>query len=320
MADILKYRIPGENPVSQIGRFEEEVISSDSEGFIVSDFEAKKFYRFQQTDDKFEKLHLTENKPIIISQKEYLVQAEQFLNSIKENGLSKAVLSRINEVDFDENQSFVIFDALLLEYPSAFVYLISSKTVGTWIGATPETLLMSDGDIIQTTSLAGTKKSDDSSDWGQKEMNEQQFVTDFILEKLKAIEVNNIISNGPYSMQAGPVKHLKTDLTFERNGIPILNLLNLLHPTPAVSGLPQKESIDLITKTEKHDRELYSGIIGLCSKGKNRFYVNLRCCQIQKGKAYLYVGGGFTKDSIAQLEWQETENKSKTLLNILQNK
>ena len=54
------------------------------------------------------------------------------------------------------------------------------------------------------------------------------------------------------------------------------------------------------------------------NQNKNQIYVNLRCCQIQNGAAYLYLGGGFTKDSIPELEWQETENKSKTLLNILQ--
>jgi isochorismate synthase len=320
LADILKYRIPGEALVSQIGCFQVEVKPSDIEGFVFSDFEAKIFYSFKETDDKFEKLHLKEEKPLAISKAEYFKQAEHFLNSIQEKELSKAVLSRIKQVDFDEKQTFAIFEALLSEYPSAFVYLISSEKVGTWIGATPEILLKSDGEICQTTSLAGTKQSDDSSDWGQKEINEQQFVTDFILEKLKGTKMKNVVSNTPYSSQAGPVKHLKTDITFESNGISIFNFLNVLHPTPAVSGLPQKDAIDLISITEKHTRELYTGIIGVCSPMKNRFYVNLRCCQIQKDSAFLYVGGGFTKDSIIQLEWQETENKSKTLLNILQNK
>ena len=320
MADILKYRIPGEAPVSQIGSFQVEAKPSEIDGFVFSDFEAKIFYSFKETEDKFEKLHLMKEKPVAISQAEYFNQAEHFLHSIKENGLSKAVLSRIKQVNFDEKQTFSIFEALLSEYPFAFVYLISSEKVGTWIGATPEMLLKSDGEIFQTTSLAGTKQSNDSADWGQKEINEQQFVTDFILEKLKGTNMINVSLNGPYSSKAGPVKHLKTDITFESSEISIFNFLNVLHPTPAVSGLPQRAAIDLISKSEKHKRELYTGIIGVCSPLKNRFYVNLRCCQIQKDNAYLYVGGGFTKDSVIELEWQETENKSKTLLNILQNK
>jgi isochorismate synthase len=46
--------------------------------------------------------------------------------------------------------------------------------------------------------------------------------------------------------------------------------------------------------------------------------VNLRCCQVTKGKINLYVGGGYTKDSNPEMEWQETENKSRTILNLVE--
>jgi isochorismate synthase len=47
-------------------------------------------------------------------------------------------------------------------------------------------------------------------------------------------------------------------------------------------------------------------------------YVNLRCCQLSKGKIHLYLGGGYTKDSDPQHEWEETVNKSKTILDLVQ--
>lgn len=54
------------------------------------------------------------------------------------------------------------------------------------------------------------------------------------------------------------------------------------------------------------------------SEEHSYLYVNLRCCQIQEGKAYLYLGGGYTKQSIPEDEWEETENKARTLLNSME--
>jgi isochorismate synthase len=47
--------------------------------------------------------------------------------------------------------------------------------------------------------------------------------------------------------------------------------------------------------------------------------VNLRCAQITADRAYLFLGGGFTADSVVESEWQETENKARTLLNVIEN-
>ncbi|MEY4792967.1 MAG: hypothetical protein RIT34_1776, partial [Bacteroidota bacterium] len=94
-------------------------------------------------------------------------------------------------------------------------------------------------------------------------------------------------------------------------------LLKYLHPTPAVAGLPQKVAVQYINALETHDRALYTGIIGNLRVGHEKLFVNLRCAQVYEGKLYIYVGGGFTPDSVAEQEWQETENKSKTLLQLL---
>lgn len=319
MADLLKYRIPDEIPVLKTGRFEKVEELSGVQGFVLSDFRAKEFYVFDETKVSAESLHFLMKKPFVISKDSYLEQADFFLRSIKERNLGKAVLSRVKEVNFDENKTSDLFEQLALEYPNAFVYLVSSELLGTWVGASPEILFRSTDDLGFTTALAGTKKSIDLTEWGVKEQEEQQMVTDFIVDELNAIHASNIQILGPYDAIAGPVKHLKTDIRFDLNGVEQTEIVQKLHPTPAVSGFPQKDAIELIQETERHQRELYTGFIGFISKEKADVFVNLRCCQIQKGKAYLYLGGGFTKDSIPESEWQETENKSKTLLNILQN-
>ena len=68
---------------------------------------------------------------------------------------------------------------------------------------------------------------------------------------------------------------------------------------------------------ESHTRELYTGYIGLFDELQTHCYVNLRCAKLIDDEIFAYVGGGITDESIPELEWKETENKSKTLFDLL---
>lgn len=300
------------------GRFSKmDDLENGYAGFIVGSFDGILIYGFKaQAGDP--EMHCREKIPFAMTEQEYKDIASVFLASFKRKGIEKAVLSRVKTIDFDPKNCDRFFDELCSTYPSAFVYMISSELFGTWIGATPEKLLSIDKLKASTVSLAGTKASDDTSPWGEKESLEQAYVTDFITDRLKKAGMSEIQVSERYEALAGPVKHLKNDIEFNLNGADPLKVALELHPTPAVSGVPQKEAIELILEIEPHERELYSGFIGLMSNDSTDLFVNLRCCSIGKDAAYLYLGGGFTAASSVEKEWEETENKSKTLLNILQ--
>lgn len=318
MADFVKYRIPGETVVEKKGNFEVLKDSKNTSGFIVSDFLLKRVYSLKEDPSSEKEFSFSTIEPTVIGKDDYLKSASEFLRSLVDLKLKKAVYSRIKKVEFNQNKAEVLFEQLASTYPNAFVYLVSAKEFGTWLGASPEILLEMNERKATTMSLAGTKPAFDESEWTQKEIDEQRFVTDFILDKLKKEQLDSVEAGTTYISNAGPVKHLRTDIHFKTNSYSPFELAMILHPTPAVSGLPQKEAIDLILKSEKHDRLLYTGIIGDIGVAKSNLFVNLRSCQIQKDFAYLYLGGGFTMDSVPEKEWEETENKSKTLLNILQ--
>ena len=102
------------------------------------------------------------------------------------------------------------------------------------------------------------------------------------------------------------------------------NLVLLLHPTPAVGGLPKTNAISFINENENYNREFYAGYLGemnYYNNSESDLYVNLRCMKIQKNKdnfeANLYIGCGITKDSIPENEWFETVNKAMTLKNVI---
>lgn len=318
MADILKYRIPGQTPVNKKGRFKQVHDWSNFHGFIVSDFTLQNRYVFEESTEQG-MLHFKEHDLYVIEKDEYLETAKSFIDEMREKAVKKAILSRISRASFDEEKSIQLYDCLIETYPTAFIYLISSELFGTWIGASPELLLKTTGEDAYTISLAGTKSNHENSPWGQKEIDEQRYVTEFIEQKLRNLVVGNLRVSKRSEHRAGPVKHLMTKLEFSMNNLLPTTIIQTLHPTPALSGFPQQEALQLIGKFEKHTRELYSGIIGVLSDTSSSVYVNLRCCQIQHGTANLYVGGGLTADSNPELEWLETVNKSKTLLNLIQN-
>ena len=113
------------------------------------------------------------------------------------------------------------------------------------------------------------------------------------------------------------VKHLRTDISFDIGNKKPIEIAEIIHPSPAVSGLPQSFACELIKHAESHKRNLYTGFLGFISPSSTRLYVNLRCCQLYEKKAVLYLGGGFTKDSTPNNEWLETEEKSKTLISAI---
>lgn len=318
MGDVLHYRIPNQEKIELTGLFTEVTAEIPENSFIVSDFQGTTWYSFvpSSTNSIF---HSDIKLPLIISKENYIQQASEIVQELNTTALEKVVYSRIKEAQIKTTNYKQLFDELCDRYPSTLVYLISSPKFGTWMGASPEQLIVIENGNGSTTALAGTKKSDDSTPWENKEQTEQAIVTSYLQEQLHTLNIPIKEMDGPNEFQAGPVKHLKTNILFSSTTIPPINIAKKLHPTPAVSGYPKQAALSYLAKIEAHNRSLYTGIIGFYATNNTQLFVNLRCCQLEEDRAFIYLGGGFTKDSIPLKEWEETENKSKTLLNILQN-
>ncbi len=263
------------------------------------------------------------------------------IEEIENGSFKKVVLSRVEVQDFNSKETLQLFKKLLVNYKTAMVYCWFHPKVGLWLGATPETLLKVEGKRLQTMSLAGTQPFVHNAEvvWKAKEIQEQQLVTDFIVNSLQS-SLGSLSVGKPETVKAGDLLHLKTKisgvLSDENN---FKNVLNNLHPTPAVCGLPKAVTKTFILKNEPYNREFYTGFLGELnlkqSKTRNtnrrnvennaygslktvsHLFVNLRCLQIKDNQALIYVGGGITKDSNLESEWEETVAKSKTVKNLL---
>ena len=248
------------------------------------------------------------------------------IDFIIKHNFEKIVLSRKVDIILDQFDFETIFNKLIIKYEAAFKYIFYHPKIGLWIGATPEQLLKTEGLLVKTVSLAGTQlfSKSKNAEWQQKELKEQQIVTNYILQIFKKISDNIVISK-PYSVQAGNLIHLKTDFQATvANDFKIEQLVNLLHPTPAVCGLPSNETKQYIIENERYNRSFYTGYVGewkknfeTFSKNDTDLYVNLRCMKIENNSAQLYVGCGITSESKPEKEFLESENKLQTMLAVL---
>ncbi|HFC00905.1 MAG TPA: isochorismate synthase, partial [Phaeodactylibacter sp.] len=234
-----------------------------------------------------------------------------------------AIYSRIKKTNLpDHFDVFDFFEKIKNAYPRAMVYLVHLPDGGLWLGASPEKLLKYKNGIGETVALAGTQKLLDKNNidnltWGAKEIEEHRMVADYISQKIKKHHLPITQQSRPYSSQAGAVAHLKQRFEFEITKKQLPDFIQDLHPTPAICGLPKEKALDLIYATEPHARQYYAGYLGMVEKDAVDFYVNLRCMKINNNKATLFVGGGITADSDPKKEWEETELKAKTLLNVV---
>ena len=237
--------------------------------------------------------------------------------SIQNGVFDKVVLSR--KIVLKEQISVVAtFQNLIATYPTAFRYLFFHPKIGLWMGATPERLVKINHNQFETVALAGTQLFSESIIWNTKEIEEQQFVTDFIVSEI-ASKVKNLVVSEPKTIKAGNLAHLKSIITGQLAvDFSALDLITSLHPTPAVCGLPKEKALDFIQKNEAFDRTYYSGFLGeYNSNNQTDLFVNLRCLEVVNDAVNIYVGCGITKDSNPEMEFLETENKSMTMRNII---
>ncbi len=254
---------------------------------------------------------------------------------IKRGEFRKVVLSRTKTVVFDEAPDVVqLVEQLGAAYPHAFISAVWLPDVNqVWISATPERLVSLDANgIFRTVALAGTqsafatdghKKTSTEATWTHKEIEEQALVCRYIIECFKRIRLREYTEEGPKTIVAGNLMHLRTDFSVDTDAVHFPQLgtvmLRLLHPTSAVCGMPRETALHFIEHHEIHDRELYSGFLGPVNiENESNLFVHLRCLKLEGDVATLYAGAGLTEDSVPEREWLETEMKCGTLLNILQ--
>ena len=221
-------------------------------------------------------------------------------------------------------------------YPRMFVSLTVTPLSGVWITASPEMLLSGRESCWKTVAIAGTMPCADNMvqpqdctsqvqpldccesyphiSWSQKNMDEQRIVAAYIRQCLDSFS-SEVEEVGPKTVRAANLFHLKSEFMFSLNDTEYIgSLIQDLHPTPAVCGIPKKLAQQFINDNETYPRRFYSGFSGMLNYDCHTdLYVSLRCMSVENGGFRLYAGGGIMPDSDEQQEWLETEAKMQTM-------
>jgi menaquinone-specific isochorismate synthase len=250
------------------------------------------------------------------------------VDGIRRGELTKVVLAR--RIDISANRPFVVSDVLerlAALYPSCMVFSIDG-----FIGASPELLMRRTGAAVESHPLAGTvaRSGDAHGDEAlvaklmasAKARHEHQVVVDSIVAALSGVCEEIDAPAVPSVMGLRNVSHLATHIrgrlsdSGERPSA--LELVALLHPTPAVGGNPTEPAIDYIQKVEGFDRRYYTGPVGwVDARGDGAWAIGIRCAEVDGAQAHLYAGNGIVAGSDPTEELAETQLKLQALLAAL---
>ena len=259
----------------------------------------------------------------------YEAAVARAIELIRSSQLNKIVLAREVQVHAPgAHDPGDIFGVLREAFPSCFVFCVG-RGDATLIAASPELLVRREGSRVSTLALAGsTRRSADPAvdDYlgerllrSEKDREEQAIVTRRIERMLRAHALWVTSTPEPTLVKVANIQHLATPIRAQlTKPLEAIELLELMHPTPAVGGEPATHALALIPALEGLDRGWYAGPVGWTdAAGDGEFCVALRCALLRGHVAHCYAGVGVVRDSDPQAELAETEIKLDALLPLL---
>ena len=254
---------------------------------------------------------------------EWTDSVRRILSAIDAGDVRKVVLARqlVVESGVPFNRRSVL-DRLRRSHPSCFTY-----AAGSFVGASPELLVRRRGDEVASCPMAGTVRrgatagEDHALTTGlrrsTKEAEEHRLLVDAVVAALAPVCAGPPEAGEPDVVRFPTVSHLATRVrgVLRRPAPSALALAGLLHPTPAVGGLPRAAALATIADLEGFDRGLYAGPVGwVDAAGDGEWAVALRGAQLDGPRARLVAGAGIVAGSDPEAEWAETEAKLRPML------
>lgn len=255
---------------------------------------------------------------------------ENAVRHIQADALEKVVLARACELRFSEPVEVESALAYLNQhYPECFRFLFEPQPHHAFYGATPELLVAVNGQEFHTMGLAGSIRRGASLEEDRilqdrilndpKERHEHDLVVEMQREKLTPLTSYLVVPDIPEILSLKNIQHLHTPINgklHEDSGV--LRLADLLHPTPALGGVPREAALEFIAESEPIPRGWYAAPVGWFDANINgEFAVAIRSAIAQDRRVWLYAGAGIVGDSQPQKEWDETGLKFRPMLNAL---
>ncbi len=270
--------------------------------------------------------HATESHPAV---SEWAASVADAVDVIDSGEIDKVVLARSVIVRSDGPPAILrMFRELVASYPQCYNFAWKSGDA-VFMGASPELLASVEGAKFRSNPLAGSApRGEGTSDdreigtrllGSSKDRREHSLVIDAMTEQLSSLTSELSVSDVPSLKKMATVQHLSTEITgLLEPGVGLLDVIEAVHPTPAVGGVPAKAAVDLIAQLESIDRGWYTGGIGwVDGAGDGAVALGLRCGLVRGNTTHLFAGAGIVSGSQPDDELRETRLKLTPLLQLL---
>ncbi len=210
--------------------------------------------------------------------------------------------------------------------PEAFMVKDKNYSI---ISCSPENLISKKNNLITTKPIAGTLKK-------TKKLNKTKALA-FFRKNLKETKEHNMIVDMERSdlsriCKSGSVKIIKKKIVEEykdlyhyvsliggklKKNISSLDIIKAMMPGGSVIGCPKINTLKLLNRQEKENRNIYTGSFGYIKfNGDMRFNIIIRSILNYKNRSEISVASGVVIDSNAINEFNENYIKAKALMDL----
>ncbi len=263
------------------------------------------------------------------SQTAWTEQVETALDRIAEGALTKVVIAQALEVDLEGAIDVpATIERLRRQYPNCYRFLLGNEIGGTFFGAPPERLVSKHGLHVETEALAGSvprgETPEEDEEYVDRLLDNEKFrrehslVVDSIRDQLAPLASELTVEERTIRRLA-TIQHLRTPIAATlATDHHILDIVEALHPTPAVGGVPPDRAWETIRETETFDRGWYAAPVGwFDADGDGEFAVAIRSGLATDEMVTLFAGNGIVADSNPAEEWDEVQLKFRPILDEL---
>lgn len=264
----------------------------------------------------------------VIEKQRFIEMVETAKDHIRKGDIFQVVLSQTFEADFQEDP-LTLYRKLRTSNASPYMFYLDFGHY-TVLGTSPESLVKVQKGIVMTNPIAGTKprgktvQEDEAIATSllqdEKEIAEHKMLVDLgrndvgRVSQIGTVEVSKYMEIEKYKY----VMHIVSEVTGKlREDAHLVDVLASSLPAGTVSGAPKIRAMQIINELEQRKRGIYAGAIGyLSTSGNMDLALAIRTMIVKDGRAYVQAGAGIVYDSVPELEYEETLNKAKALLEV----
>jgi anthranilate synthase component 1 len=242
----------------------------------------------------------------------------------------QVVLSRRTDVPF-KGDPLDLYRVLRHVNPSPYMFVMETGRGFDVVGASPEVNVRLTGRRCEIRPIAGTRPrgADEAADRrlevellaDPKERSEHLMLVDLARNDLGRVCVPGSVKVPDYAIveRYSHVMHIVSqvegELASEKDAF---DLFRATFPAGTLSGAPKVRAMQIISEFEGERRGIYGGAVGYFGfDGGHDSCIVIRTASLRNGVASIQAGAGIVADSIPNLEFEETINKSKSVLRAL---